>query len=181
MSQRSTPKPPKILFYSFPLFFQLFKICAEHEEWNERVKRYRVTMAEACLSHFGINPLWLTSTVEIKAVICLKRLNNVKHSVKHTPAALYIMNQRPAEGKDNMTYPQERREEREGKKEVMNRQVLREKQRLDGDRGGNERVSNEDLTRVYHPQYAVDWEGMAEEDEEEATPKGPQGCSHNSH
>lgn len=115
MSQRSAPKPPKILFYSFPLFFQLFKICAEHEEWNERVKRYRVTMAEACLSHFGINPLWLTSTVEIKAVICLKRLNNVKHSVKHTPAALYIMHQRPAEGKDNMTYPQERK--REGKRE----------------------------------------------------------------
>lgn len=38
----------------------------------------------------------------------------------------------------------------------MNRQVLRVKKRLDGDRGGNERVSNEDLTRVYHPQYAVD-------------------------
>jgi len=59
--------------------------------------------------------------VEIKAVICLKRLNNVRHSVKHTPAALYIMHQRPAEGllrKDNMTYPRERDGGKRGERET---------------------------------------------------------------
>lgn len=70
--------------------------------------RGQSSMAEAQLSGFGRNPRWLTSTPEIKAVICLKRLNNVSDSVKHTSAALCIMHQRPLEGqaeKDNTTYP----------------------------------------------------------------------------
>lgn len=74
-------------------------------------ERLRVTAGKALVSHFGLNPIWLTSTEEIKAAICLKSLNNVRQSVKHTPAALYIMHRRPAEGllrRDNMTYPQER-------------------------------------------------------------------------
>lgn len=86
---------------------------------KKKQKRFRVTTVGARLSRFGINPLWLTSMVEIKAAICLKWLNNVRHSVKHTPAALYIMHQRPAEGllrKDNMTYPRERWKE-EGRRE----------------------------------------------------------------
>ncbi len=70
------------------------------------------------------------------------------------------MHQRPAEGllrKDNMIYPRERDGEKGGERQrgETNRQALREEHRLDGDRGGNERVSNEDLTRVYHLQYAV--------------------------
>lgn len=132
-----------------------------------REKRFRVTTAEARLRRFGRNPPWLTSTAEIKAAICLKRLNNVRHGVKHTAAALYIMCQRPAEGllwKDNMTYPRERR--RDGR---------RERQAPDGDRGGNEWVSNEDLTRVYHLGCVVDYGRMAT-----ATPKAPEGCLHNS-
>lgn len=102
-----------------------FQICAGQRRrararGGEKV--FRVTTAGARLRRFGINPLWLTSMVEIKAAICLKRLNNVRHSVKHTPAALYIMHQRPAEGllqKDNMTYPRERWREREGGREAQ--------------------------------------------------------------
>lgn len=100
--------------------------------------RGQSSMAEAHLSRFGRNPLWLTSTSEIKAAICLKRLNNVSHSVKHTSAALCIMHQRPPEGrawKDNTTYPW-----------GMGRGGGEE------DGGGTERVSVKDLTRIHHPQ-----------------------------
>lgn len=93
-------------------------------------ERLEVTTGKVLRSHFGLNPIWLTSTEEIKAAICLKSLNNVRQSVKHTPAALYIMHRRPAEGllrRDNMTYPRERGE--------------RERHLQDGDRGGNERGS----------------------------------------
>ena len=118
-----------------PVPHSVFKICAGQKKWGRKKKkeRFRVTSVEARLSRFGINPLWLTSTVEIKAAICLKRLNNVRHSVKHTPAALYIMHQGPAEGllrRDNRTYPRERwregEEEREGKRGGTNREPLRE-------------------------------------------------------
>lgn len=142
------------------------------------IQRFRVKTAEARLSRFGINPLWLTSTVEIKAVICQRWLNNVRPNVKHTPAALYIMHQRPAEGllrKDNMTYPWERGRGGRGRE---GRQAGKHSERLERDRGGNERVSNEDLTRVFHPQYVVDEGRMVEE---ATTPKAPEGCSHKSH
>lgn len=65
------------------------------------------------------------------------------------------MHQRPVEGlpqKDNMTVPPGE----EGSREKTSRQALKEKKRLEGDRGGNERVSRENLTRAYHLQYIVD-------------------------
>ena len=153
------------------LFLNLSLKYAQGRQWEmteserrrkKNKKGLRVTTVGARLSRFGINPLWLTSTLEIKAAICLKRLNNVRHSVKHTPAALYIMHQRPAEGllrKDNMTYPWERRRE-EGRREGETGDRLagtrREVRRLERDREGNERVSHEDLTRVYQLQYVAD-------------------------
>lgn len=143
-----------ILFLNLSLkYAQVWGNDREHrEEKNNKTKVHGVNG----WSRFSINPLWLTSIVEIKAVICLKRLNNVKHSVKHTPVALYIMRHRTAEGrlwKDNTTYPSfwETRRERRREREETKRYLERKR-----DRGGNERVSNKDLTRVYHLQYVVD-------------------------
>lgn len=51
-------------------------------------------------------PINLWSGDKSSDTVCLNWFNNVKHSVKHTPAALYIMHQRPVEGflwKDNMS------------------------------------------------------------------------------
>lgn len=65
------------------------------------------------------------------------------------------MHQRPVEGlprKDNMTIPPGEK----GSTEKRSRQALKEKKRLEGDRGGNERVSRETFIRVYHLQYIVD-------------------------
>lgn len=138
----------------------------DHREREEKKnKRFTVTTDGARLSRFAINPLWLASMVEIKAVICLKWLNNVRRSVKQTPAALYIMHQRPAEGlpwKDNMTYPRERR--REGRREGRRREqysgrkkdsVWRQRRKWEGQPRG----FNKSLSSTVHSCLREDGEG----------------------
>lgn len=155
---------------------------AEETAESERgEKRFRVTTDGARLSRFDINPLWLTSMVEIKAAICLKRLNNVRHSVKHTPAALYIMHRRPAEGlqrKDNMTYPRERwrdgrreskRERRQAGRHLKRKRGWRQRRKWEGQRWG----FNKSLSPTVRSWLRGGGGG--------GHSKGPEGYSHNSH
>lgn len=136
-----------MLFLNLSLKYAQGRGDHREQEKKEINKRFTVTTDGARLSRLGINPLWLTSTLEIKAAICLKRLNNVRHSVKHTPAALYIMHQRPAEGllwKDNMTHPRERW--REGWRERGKDSVWRRRRKWEGQPWG----FNKSLSSTVH-------------------------------
>lgn len=113
----SIDKLPKLLCYIIPASrdTSMFKVTDKKPIPESVLKIFRADgmkrerFSWSAFKSFRYKSPLINLHVEIKAVICLKRLNNVRRSVKHTPVAstLFTKGQwRESCEKDNMTYPE---------------------------------------------------------------------------